>query len=103
MNNYLEIGTWNVICDRCGFKYKAYQLQKEWTGFMVCKGPGTHDCFEYRHPQDLIRIPKEDTSVPWTRPEPEDEFVSVTYVAESVGIQQNDIPEGNFDDNNGTI
>jgi hypothetical protein len=28
---------WNVVCDRCGFQYKSYQLFREWTGHMVCR------------------------------------------------------------------
>ncbi len=28
----------NAICDRCGFRYKFYNLKKEWTGLMVCDG-----------------------------------------------------------------
>jgi hypothetical protein len=28
---------WNVICDRCGFQYKSYELFREWTGHMVCR------------------------------------------------------------------
>lgn len=67
-------GSWNVICDRCGFKYKSFQLRKEWTGLMVCK-----NCWEPRHPQDLIKIPKDDQSVPWSRPEPDDVFIDVNY------------------------
>lgn len=72
MRNYLELGKWNVICDRCGFKYKNTDLRKEWTGLMVCDS-----CWEPRHPQTLIKVPKEDSSVPWARPEPTDVFVSV--------------------------
>lgn len=90
--------TWNVICDGCGFKYKAWQLKKRWDGMMCC-----HLCWEMRHPQDLIKVPKEDTSVPWSRPEPTDVFVEVPYVASTVGTQAPDIPEGTFEDNNGNI
>lgn len=35
-----------AICDRCGFRFKYTQLQKEWTGFRVCS-----ECFEPKHPQ----------------------------------------------------
>jgi hypothetical protein len=80
--NYLELGKWNVICDRCGFKFKNDELQKEWTGLMVCCG-----CFETRHPQTLIKVSEENPSVPWVRPEPEDVFITVNYVDPSVGTQ----------------
>lgn len=37
---------------------------------MVCKA-----CWEERHPQDFLRVRGDDPSVPWTRPEAEDQFV----------------------------
>jgi hypothetical protein len=75
MKSYFKSGSWNVICDRCGNRYKAEELVKEWTGLMVCS-----NCFEVRHPQDFIRIPKDDPSVPWSRPEtPIDAYVC-TYI-----------------------
>lgn len=74
MRNYLVLGSWNVICDRCGFKFKSYMLQREWTGLMVCK-----DCWEARHPQTLIKVPREDIAPPWARPEPDDIFVGPGY------------------------
>lgn len=42
-----------VICDRCGFKYYRSQVKKEWQGWLTCSGPGTSDCWEPRHPQDI--------------------------------------------------
>lgn len=71
MRNYLKLGDWNAICDRCGFKFKASMLRREWTNLMVCSR-----CFEVRHPQDLLRSRRELESVPWSRPEPSDVFVS---------------------------
>lgn len=70
MRNYYEPGTWNAICDVCGHKFKANMLRGRWDGLMVCK-----DDYEVRHPSDLIRVPKEDTSVPWSRPEAPDVFI----------------------------
>lgn len=60
-------GQWNALCDSCGFKFKSSELQKDYKGLMKCK-----TCWEPQHPQELIRLPKEDPSVPWARPEPED-------------------------------
>jgi hypothetical protein len=82
MRNHLELGKWNVVCDRCGLKHKNDELQKEWTGLMVCK-----PCFETRHPQTLLRVPEENPAVPWVRPEPADVFIDVDYVASDVGTQ----------------
>lgn len=62
--NWLDLGNWNAICDICGLKFKASELQKDWRGLMVDKG-----CFEQRHPQDFLRVRSDDPSVPWTRPQ----------------------------------
>jgi hypothetical protein len=72
MRNYYVPGSWNVICDRCGLKHKSHQLKKEWTGLMVCC-----DCYETRHPQDLLRVTRDEQSTPWSRPESTDTFVYV--------------------------
>jgi hypothetical protein len=71
MRNHYEAGKWNAICDRCGFKRKSDMLRKEWTGLMVC----ADTCWEPKHPQLLLRVPREDGSTPWVRPEPDDIFV----------------------------
>ena len=78
MKTYYKPGVWNAICDRCGVEFKSDQLRAEWTGFIVCGS-----CFETRHPQDLLRVPREVVSVPWTRPEPDDAFVDVVYITPS--------------------
>ena len=67
-----KAGDWNAICDECGFKFKASQLRKRWDGYMVCK-----DDWEIRHPQDSLRGRRDDQSVPWSRPEGEDQFITV--------------------------
>lgn len=72
MATYLELGSWNTICDRCGFEFKSHQLRKEWTGLMVCKC-----CWESRHPQDFIRVRPERSPIPWSRPEAADVFLTV--------------------------
>lgn len=74
--NYLELGSWNVICDRCGFEFKHHMLKKEWTGLMVCKS-----CWEPRHPQDLIQV-RSESSIPWSRPEGVATFVAEVLLTE---------------------
>ena len=88
----IKWGDWVAICDVCGFKFKASKLRERWDGLMVCQ-----EDWEFRHPQDLIRYPKEDTSIPWSSPEQADTFISITYVASTVGIQGSPIPDGTFD------
>ena len=71
-------GSWNVLCDRCGFKYKSGQLRKEWTGLMTCTGPNTNKCWEPKHPQLSIRAKIDRQATAWSRPEPStDRDVSV--------------------------
>jgi hypothetical protein len=42
---------------------------------------------------DLIKVKKEESqNLPWTRPEPADVFISVTYA----DTGNNDIPDGTF-------
>ena len=62
--DYLQPNTWNALCDRCGFKYKANELREEWTGWMVCER-----CWEPRHEQDFLKGHKDEPNVPWTRPD----------------------------------
>jgi hypothetical protein len=66
-------GAWNVICDRCGFKFKNFQCKMEWTGFFVCE-----KCWEPRHPQEFLRGVTDNQSVPISRPEPTDVFVDTS-------------------------
>lgn len=80
MKNHLILGNWNALCDVCGRKFKALDMQKRWDGLMVCK-----EDFEIRHPSDFLRVQREKISVPWVRPYPaEDTFISVN----SEGVQQ---------------
>src|SRR5882672_12586146 len=62
-------GSWNTICDVCGFKFKAEHLKQRWDGLMVCP-----EDWELRHPQELIRPIADQNKLPWTRPEATDNF-----------------------------
>jgi hypothetical protein len=73
MDNYRH-GSWNVCCDRCGFEFKAHQLKLEWTGLRVCSGGDTNNCWEERHPQELVQGKRDQQSPPWVRPEPDPVF-----------------------------
>lgn len=73
MDSYRH-GSWNVLCDRCGFKYHAHQLKLEWTGLRVCAGGDTNKCWEERHAQESVRGRVDRQSPPWVRPEPEPVF-----------------------------
>ena len=85
MKNHLILGDWNVLCDSCGRKFKASQVQKRWDGLMVCK-----EDWEMRHPQDFLRVQKEKIAVPFSRPYPaQDTFIPWNYTdreADTIGI-----------------
>lgn len=75
MKNHLILGNWNALCDSCGRKFKATDLKKRWDGLMVCR-----EDWEQRHPQDLLRVQREQISVPWARPYPaEDTYLPWNY------------------------
>ena len=66
-----KLGDWNAICDRCGFKMHASKLKKTWDNFMVCGR-----CWYPRHPQEMLRGVKDDQTVPFSRPEATDTFIT---------------------------
>ncbi len=73
MKNHLELGNWNALCDSCGRKFKALDLQRRWDGLMVCK-----EDYEIRHPSDFLRVQTEKIAVDFVRPYPEED-VFITY------------------------
>jgi len=82
---YYRSGDHNAICDRCGRKFKASQLKKTWDGFYMC---AKH--WEERHIADFFRGRPDDQSVPWTRSEPADNYLTDRAFQESVQLVSND-------------
>jgi len=70
------LGAYKAQCDRCGWDFLNRKLVKEWTGLRVCKGPGTNECWEPRHPQEKLRGKVDRQAPPWVRPENEGPDVS---------------------------
>lgn len=66
-----KMGTWNAICDVCGFQRKADEMKLTWDGKRVCK-----EDWEPRHPQEFVRGESGSPALPWTRPEPPDRFLN---------------------------
>lgn len=64
MNDEYIPGTWNALCDVCGFKFKSIDLRERWDGARVCSAD-----FELRNEQDFIKSPRESGPIPWSRPE----------------------------------
>lgn len=71
--DFLELGSWNIVCFRCGKKAKASQSRKQWQGYYVCDRPG---CFEPRQPQDFVRGLPDIQAPPWVQPPSGDIFVT---------------------------
>lgn len=67
--DYLKIGSYNVICDRCGRKYKVEETVvmtgPENTGLRLCK----RRCYEPTHPQYYLRGREDRQDVPSARPD----------------------------------
>lgn len=62
-------GRFYRIDDRTGFKVRASDTRKEWTGAIVHR-----DEWEPRHPQDFVRPRRDEQRVPDPRPDPEPVF-----------------------------
>lgn len=66
--DYLENGSFNRICDRCGFKGKAEHIRREWTGLYTCDAT-INNCWEQRNAQDFVRGVPDNTAVRNPRPD----------------------------------
>ena len=73
--NIYKHGTYNAICDVCGFKHKAVDMQMRWDGLFVCK-----EDFELRHILDFGRTVIDKMGVDNPRVPPKDKFIDVPYV-----------------------
>ena len=69
-------GNWKVACHRCGFWFPSSEIQKEWTGLLVC---GT--CVEPRHPQTLIKVSSEQSFPSFVSKDGTDTFVGVCDIS----------------------
>lgn len=74
MSTYFKKGSWNAVCDVCGFVFKSHELKQRWDGMRVCK-----EDWEPRHPLDFQRAKGEKSPPPWTSPD--DTEGTVTSIA----------------------
>jgi NAD-dependent SIR2 family protein deacetylase len=87
--------TYNVICQRCGFQYKNFQLRKEpRTELMVCEY-----CYDPAHPQDFVTAKSDLQQVPYVRPD----NTTVSVEVDINETTQTDVPSGTFNSNNNTL
>lgn len=70
-NNYFKHGSWNVICDVCGVRYKSDEVRKRWDGLIVCQQDWEPD-----HPQKYLRVQSDPKQVLFIRTEPADVFIT---------------------------
>ena len=72
-------GDYNVICDLSGFKIKRSQALLTWDNRIVKK-----EFFYERHPQDFVKGVPDDQTVPDSRTEGVDRFVTEKITAEDL-------------------
>jgi len=82
-------GTFYRICDRTGFKTRAYRTRKEWNGKIV-----RDQSWESRQPQDFVRGRKDDMKVPEPRPRQTNQFVSQTVTLPNLIASNNEQASG---------
>jgi len=80
-STYYADGQWNFVCDLCSATRKSSDGVKTWNGLYVC----SHHK-EKRNPQDFLRGVKDNQTTPWSRSEPELQFVGEGYLQEGPGV-----------------
>lgn len=87
---------YNVICDVCGFKFKASELLRRWDGPMVCK-----DDYESRNILDFFRTRNDAHTLPYIRTDNQEEStwsVILTNIGGSISSE-----EGSYTNRDGTV
>lgn len=86
-----KAGDWWCVCDVCGFNTRASDIKKRWDGMLVCSAD-----FEPRHEQDFLKVRQERIGVPFSRPDPEETFITVSYV--TVYVDDNYVDDNYFEE-----
>lgn len=66
---------YNVVCDYSGFEFKRSECRYTWDGLLVYK-----KYWEPRHPQDYVKSRGDKQTVPDSRPEAADRFLTTNEV-----------------------
>lgn len=69
--DYYLPGSFNARCDQCFRKMKAGEVLLEWDNLRVCE-----QCWDPRHPQELVRAVTDPKPLPWSRPDPPPTFIT---------------------------
>jgi hypothetical protein len=72
-------GNWWVICDMCGDKVRIRDTRFNDDGYLVCYP----DCWEPKHPQELVRAVPDKQTVPIARPDSELTMYSTTLSSDA--------------------
>ena len=90
-----EHGKHKATCDNCGWDFKSDQLARMWSGTMRCRGPGTNNCWEIRHPQDFVKGRADHQTPPWTRPSPPPSYTddAITFTSGATATVAEDISD----------
>lgn len=91
--DYFSPGDWNVACSMCGRKRKASEMVRNWQGMWRCP---EHN--EVRQPQDFVRAPHDNSSVPFSQPE-SDIDILVCSLNGSSSIPNGALPDCAIPDN----
>lgn len=82
-SNYNKVGSYNVICDRCGQKRKREQCRTEWTGLLTCT-----QCWDPKHPwNEPLPIVVDGLPVKDARPRPQPKEINVEIITSIWGQQ----------------
>lgn len=74
---HYRMGTYNAICEVCGFQYKADEMVVRHDGLFVCQEDD-----EVKHPLEFSKIPREAQPVPLPSLEPAPLFIEVNYLTD---------------------
>lgn len=75
-DNYYKPGDWNVIDDLSGEKIKASEARMRWDNILTHRSR-----WEERHPQDYLRVQKDQQKVPVARSDDDPVFESTPVQA----------------------
>lgn len=67
------------ICDASGFKVPLSNMTKQWDGAMVDRR-----FVDKRNPQDFVRGVKDNQTLPFSRPEAPDVFITVAVTPDDL-------------------
>lgn len=105
--DFYDHGNPNMICDKCGQKFKQSEMREQWDGTWAC----SYD-WERRQPQDKLKAFPDFQSIEDPRPEATSEITYWDGSSEVTGqnspstddfLSTNEVQPDDLGDGNGTI